>query len=526
MPLRNCPKFLKPLRPVYLAVLLMGGRFAATAQSAAPPNIVYILADDLGYGDVSAYNESGRIATPHIDQLARQGLRFTDAHTSSAVCTPTRYGILTGRYNWRSTLKQSVLSGYSRALIAPERLTVAELLQLNGYHTAFVGKWHLGWDWAFAGDSDNRDQLSSNPSVDFAQPIKNGPTERGFTYSYGFSGSLDMPPYVYVEDRQPTTVPTDSTVSVDDKGFWRRGLTASDFVHANVLPHLTGKAVRYIEQRAEAAQPFFLYFALPAPHTPILPTTEFMGKSNTNFYGDFVLQVDDVVGQVMATLEKQGIADNTLLIFTSDNGCSPRANFEELAEVGHDPSGGFRGHKADIYEGGHRVPFVVRWPDQVKRGRVTDEVICTTDLMATVAEIVGTSLPPGAGEDSYSLLPVLTGAAYSKPLREATVHHSIGGRFAIRQGNWKLILWPGSGGWSYPHTPEDLQGLPPMQLYNLADDPAEEKNLVSAYPPRVAKLRALLTRYVEEGRSTSGPEQTNDGPARWAQLEWMESQNE
>ncbi len=451
-------------------------------------------------------------------------MRFTDAHTSSAVCTPTRYGILTGRYNWRSTLKSSVLSGYSRALIAPERLTVGELLQQNGYHTAFVGKWHLGWDWTFAGDSNNRDQLSSNPPVDFRQPIKNGPAERGFTYSYGFSGSLDMPPYVYVEDRKPTGIPTDSTVSVDDKGFWRRGPTGPDFRHAEVLPHLTSKAIRYIERRAKDTKPFFLYFALPAPHTPILPTTAFMGKSNTNFYGDFVLQVDDVVGQVMAALEKQGIADNTLLIFTSDNGCSPKANFEELAEVGHDPSGGFRGHKADIYEGGHRVPFVVRWPGQAKAGRVTDEVICTTDLMATVAEIIGAPLPPEAGEDSYSILPVLTEAAYAKPLREATVHHSISGRFAIRQGSWKLILWPGSGGWSYPNTPEDLLGLPSMQLYNLADDPAEAENLASAYPQRVAKLRALLTRYVAEGRSTPGAKQANDGPAHWPQLDWYDYQ--
>ncbi len=518
---------LKQLRKLFFTtgVLLSLGA-AASAQLADPPNIVYILADDLGYGDVSAYNERGRLRTPHIDQLASEGVRFTDAHTSSAVCTPTRYGILTGRYNWRSTLKSSVLSGYSRALIAPERLTVAELLQQNGYHTAFVGKWHLGWDWAFVGDSDNQDQLSSNPAVDFRQPIRNGPAEQGFTYSYGFSGSLDMPPYVYVENRQPTRVPTDSTVSVDDKGFWRRGPTGSDFVHATVLPHLTKKAIRYIEQRAAEATPFFLYFALPAPHTPILPTTEFMGRSNTNFYGDFVLQVDDVVGQVMAALKKQGIADNTLLIFTSDNGCSPKANFEELAEVGHDPSGGYRGHKADIYEGGHRVPFVARWPHRAKRGRVSDEVICTTDLMATVAEITGANLPEDAGEDSFSFLPVLTGEAYASPLREATVHHSIGGRFAIRQGDWKLILWPGSGGWSYPNTPEDLQGLPAMQLYNLADDPAEAENLVRAYPPRVAKLRALLTRYVAEGRSTPGPKQVNDGPTHWAQLEWMEVKGE
>ena len=508
----------------YTASLLLIFTSLTNAQPIVPPpNIVYILADDLGYGDVTSYNARGRLITTHIDRLAREGVRFTDAHTSSAVCTPTRYGILTGRYNWRSTLKSSVLSGYSRALIDSERLTVGELLQKSGYHTAFVGKWHLGWDWAFANDPDELDQLSSNPPVDFRQPIKSGPSERGFTYSYGFSGSLDMPPYVYVEDNRPTAVPTDSTVSVDDKGFWRKGPTAPDFVHANVLPHLTSHAVRYIEQWAKEAKPFFLYFALPAPHTPILPTTAFMGKSNTNFYGDFVLQVDDVVGQVMNTLEKQGIADNTLVIFTSDNGCSPKANFEELAQVGHDPSAGYRGHKADIYEGGHRVPFVVRWPARAKRGLVTDEVICTTDLMATVAEIVGTPLPPNAGEDSYSMLPVLTKATYAKPLREATVHHSISGRFAIRQGDWKLILWPGSGGWSYPSAPEDLRGLPPMQLYNLADDPAEEENLVSVYPQRVARLQALLARYIEEGRSTPGPRQQNSGPSRWPQLGWMEA---
>ncbi len=515
------------LQKVVLGILPLLSSLASVAQTPSPspsPNIIYILADDLGYGDVSSYNEQGQLYTHHIDQLARSGVRFTDAHTSSAVCTPTRYGILTGRYNWRSTLKSSVLSGYSPALITPDRLTVGKLLQENGYHTAFVGKWHLGWDWSFIGDPGEVNRLSSNPAVDFRQPIKNGPTARGFTYSYGFSGSLDMPPYVYVQNGQPTSVPTDSTVNVDDKGFWRKGITAPDFVHADVLSHLTDQAVRYIERRAKGTSPFFLYFALPAPHTPILPTTEFLGKSNTNFYGDFVLQVDDVVGQVMDALEKRGLADNTLVIFTSDNGCSPKANFEELAEVGHDPSSGYRGHKADIYEGGHRVPFVVRWPARAKQGLVTDEVICTTDLMATVTEIIGTSLPPGAGEDSYSWLPILTETAYPKPLREATVHHSISGQFAIRQGDWKLILWPGSGGWSYPNMPEDLPGLPLVQLYNLANDPEEEENLAGAYPQRVNQLQALLARYVEEGRSTPGPKQQNDGPSHWPQLDWMKAE--
>ncbi len=339
-----------------------------------------------------------------------------------------------------------MLSGYSNALIAPERLTVAELLQENGYHTAFVGKWHLGWDWHFSGNPDKIDQLSSHPEVDFSQPIQHGPADHGFTYSYGFSGSLDMPPYVYVENSQPTTIPQDSTVSTDEKGFWRKGLTGSDFSHTNVLPHLTDQAVQYIGRQAKSKQPFFLYFALPAPHTPILPTTEFMGKSNTNFYGDFVLQVDDVVRQVIAALEKQGIRENTMIIFTSDNGCSPRADFEELAAVGHDPSDVYRGHKADIYEGGHRVPFIVSWPDRMKGNFKTDETICTTDFMATAAAMVGVDLPDNAGEDSYSFLPVLLQEDYQPPLREATVHHSIEGRFAIRQGDWKLILWPGSGG--------------------------------------------------------------------------------
>lgn len=494
----------------------------AQSTSADLPNIVYILADDLGYGDVSSYNERSRLTTLNIDRLARPGVRFTDAHTSSAVCTPTRYGILTGRYNWRSPLKRSVLSGYSKALIEPDRLTVAELLQASGYHTGFIGKWHLGWDWHFSGNPDEIDRLNSRPEVDFSQPVRHGPADQGFAYSYGFSGSLDMPPYVYVENRQPTAVPRDSTVSTDEKGFWRNGLTAPDFRHTHVLPHLTDQAVRYLERRAKREQPFFLYFALPAPHTPILPTTEFLGKSNTNFYGDFVLQVDDVVGRIIAALEKQGIRENTLVIFTSDNGCSPRADFEELAAVGHDPSYIYRGHKADIYEGGHRVPFIVSWPNRITEGVKTDEIICTTDFMATVAALIGTDLPADAGEDSYSFLPVLTKESYSTPLREATVHHSIEGRFAIRQGDWKLILWPGSGGWSFPRTEEELRGLPARQLYNLNEDPAEEKNLVQEHPEKAKQLEALLEKYVTEGRSTPGPSQKNDGPERWAQLDWME----
>ncbi|MDF9799324.1 arylsulfatase A [Catalinimonas alkaloidigena] len=501
--------------------------FAQNASSSGQPNIVYILADDLGYGDISFFNENSKLHTPAIDELAKGGVAFTDAHTSSSVCTPTRYSILTGRYNWRSTLKKSVLSGYSKALIEPERMTVADLLQQHGYHTSFVGKWHLGWDWSFKHEADdiNSYNLNNNPEVDFTQPITNGPNAQGFDYSFGFNGSLDMPPYVYIENANATSSIIDTTQNVDTKGFWRKGPTAQDFNHTLTLDDLTEKAVAYISEQAKQPAPFFMYFALPAPHTPILPTTEFLGKSNTNFYGDFVLQVDDVVRRVVEALEKQGVRENTMIIFTSDNGCSPKADFGELAKVGHDPSYIYRGHKADIYEGGHRVPFIVNWTGGIKNPLVSDEVICTTDLMATCADILDTDLPDDAAEDSYSFLPVLQQKSYTKPLREATVHHSIEGRFAIRKDEWKLILWPGSGGWSAPKSGEALEGLEPMQLYNLAEDPAEQENLYHKHPEVVKSLTALLNDYIKKGRSTPGKEQRNDGPAVWEELDWMGAEN-
>ncbi len=487
------------------------------------PNLVFILADDLGYGDISSFNENSKLYTRHIDRLAEEGIRFTDAHTTSAVCTPTRYGILTGRYNWRSRLKKGVLSGYSKALIEPDRLTVGKMLQSQGYHTGYVGKWHLGWDWQFKEMvSDTINNLASRPVVDFRLPIKNGPKSRGFSYSYGFSGSLDMPPYVYVENGYATTIPTTYTVCTDEKGFWRKGLTSPDFNHTQVLPHLTEKATSYIDERAQQGEPFFLYFPLPAPHTPILPTSEFLGSSNTNFYGDFVLQVDDVVGQIMTALERNNVRENTLIIFTSDNGCSPRADFDELAKVDHDPSHIYRGHKADIYEGGHRVPFVVSWPKRILAGVSSDEIISTVDFMATVADIVDVSLPDYASEDSYSFLPMLMGEDRSKPLREATIHHSINGSFAIRQGNWKLIMCSGSGGWSYPRPAEVPHGSPDMQLFDLGIDPAEENNVISSHPEVMALLKSRLIKYIVEGRSTPGAIQKNDGPDKWPELSWME----
>lgn len=474
------------------------------------PNIVYILADDMGYGDVSCLNEKSGINTVNMDHLANDGMIFTDAHSSSAVCTPSRYSILTGRYNWRSELKEGVTWGDSPHLMEDGRMTVASFLRQHGYKTACVGKWHLGMDWAFDGDN-----------IDFTKPIANGPCEFGFDEYFGISASLDMPPYVYIENVHVTALPDRIIPEKTGKEFYREGPIAPDFRHDEVLPVLTGKAVDFITSQAAVGTPFFLYFPLPAPHTPILPSPEFMGKSATNEYGDFCLMVDDVVGQVMAALETAGIADNTILIFTSDNGCSPMADFAELAATGHNPSYHFRGHKADIYDGGHRIPLLMKWPARMKPGTVCDDVVCLADLMATCADILNVTLPDNAGEDSISNLPLWLGDTGAAPIHEATVHHSINGSFAIRQGWWKLELCPGSGGWSWPRPGGECEGLPPIQLYDMTGDVGEKENLYDKHPEVVQQLTALLATYVRNGRSTPGTPQKNTGPAYWPQLHWL-----
>ncbi len=479
------------------------------------PNIVYILADDMGYGDVSCLNPESRIRTTQLDRLASGGLIFRDAHASSAVCTPSRYSILTGRYNWRSWLKDGVLWGYSGSLIEPGRMTVASLLREQGYRTACVGKWHLGLTWARTGEGES--------DVDYTQPIQDGPLSAGFDTFFGISASLDMPPYVTIEDDHVTAVP-DRMIEANDehgKGFWRAGPIAPDFTHAGVLPRLTERAVGFIERAAAAEHPFFLYFPLPAPHTPILPAPAFAGRSGVNAYADFCLQVDDTVGQVMAALDRAGVAGDTIVIFTSDNGCSPLADFGELAAAGHQPSYVFRGHKADIYEGGHRIPLIVRWPARIAAGTVTDETVCLADLLATCAELTGTVLPDDAGEDSVSNLAVWEGRAPDRTLREATVHHSVDGSFSIRKGRWKLEMCAGSGGWSSPRPGPECDGLPPVQLYDLEADIGEQRNVEADYPEVVAELKALLTRYVQDGRSTPGAPQANTGEVTWKQLWWM-----
>ena len=478
------------------------------------PNIVYILADDMGYGDVSCLNAASKIKTGNIDRIAAEGMVFRDAHSSSAVCTPSRYSILTGRYNWRSELKKGVLYGYDHAMIEEGRETMASYLKKHGYNTACIGKWHLGWDWAL-NSADPQD-------INYSAPIKNGPVDcGGFDYFYGIIGSLDMPPYVYVENDMVTASPNRITENTG-KQFWRKGPTGADFVHEDVMPEFTRRACSYIEGQQSSKQPFFLYFPLPSPHTPILPTAEFRGKSGTNEYGDYCLMTDDVVGQVMASLERAGLADNTILVYTSDNGCSPMADFEELAAHGHNPSYVFRGHKADIYEGGHRIPLLIRWPEKIRAGMVSDDVVCLSDMLATCAEILGDKLPDNAGEDSVSNLPLWMGCQGEKPLREAIVHHSINGSFSIRQGRWKLEFCPGSGGWSFPRPGvDDTDGFPPIQLYDLEADVGERANVQDKYPDVVVRLTELMTRYVRDGRSTPGERQANTGPRYWPQLNWM-----
>lgn len=494
-----------------------------------PPNIIYVLADDMGYGDVGKLNPNSKIKTPHLDQLASEGLIFTDAHTSSSVCTPTRYGILTGRYNWRSKLKQSVLTGKSKALIPASRTTVASMLKNQGYHTAFIGKWHLGWDWGLKSPVDSSGvgwNKTDFDNIDFTQRVTNTPNDLGFEYAYGHSGSLDMAPYVYVENGQITAMPDTVTVNTGKYSWWREGPTGSDFDHDDVTPNFFRRANAYVSEQAQSESPFFLYLALPSPHTPILPTEEWEGKSGLNPYADFVMMVDDHFGKLIAAVKEAGIEDNTLIIFNTDNGCSPAAGITELEAMGHFPSYIYRGHKADIFEGGHRVPFIMKWPAKIEQNTRTDRPVCTTDLMATLADITGYSLQDTEGEDSFSMLPLMDPKSEKQHQRPDMIHHSINGNFAIRKENWKLIMTAGSGGWSFPRPNRDqeaLDSLPPIQLYDLVADPGETTNLQDNKPEVVVQLTSLLSRYILEGRSTPGKPQQNDSiDGEWKQIEFID----
>ncbi len=485
---------------VSLCLLLPCGLAAAAAASSPRPNIVFILADDLGYGDVQCLNpERGLIKTPQLDKFAAEGMVFTDAHTSSSVCTPTRYGVLTGRYNWRTHLQSSVLYGYDLPLIAPDRLTVASFLKRQGYRTAGMGKWHLGLGLP---TTDGESAHDNGDNVDWRQPIAHGPTTLGFDYFFGIPASLDMPPFLYLENDHFVGVPT------TEKRWGRKGPAHADFEAIDVLPEIGRKTVEFIAQQ-DAHTPFFAYVPLASPHTPILPTKAWQGQSGLNAYGDFTMQTDDVIGQIIAAVDAAGLAENTLIIVTSDNGCSKAARIPEMQAKGHYPSAQWRGSKADLWDGGHRVPFIVRWPGRVAAGSRSDQTVGLFDLIATCADILGEKLPDGAGEDSVSFLPALEGRQIVSS-RAGLVHHSISGHFAYRQGDWKLLLTKGSGGWTSPTEKEMPDDSLPAQLYNLADDPGETNNLYAKFPDIAARLLAQLQRDVQRGRSTAGPDQSND----------------
>lgn len=435
----------------------------------AKPNILLILADDLGYGDLSCYNPQARTRTPRIDALANQGVRFTDAHSPSSVCTPTRYGLLTGRYCWRTRLKNGVLNGESPSLIEPGRETIASMLKKQGYRTGVFGKWHLG--------------LGNDAKTDYAKELRPSPLDFGFDEFFGIPASLDMPPYVFVDGRRTVELPTSSieTNGAPPRGaFWRGGPIAPSFKMEDVLPKIGSRARDFVSKKT--SEPFFAYVPLNAPHTPWVPTKDRLGKSKAGLYGDFVEQVDAQVGQLL-----DAIPANTLVIMTSDNG-APWSQPDIEASGGHKADMDWRGQKADIYEAGHRIPLIMRGSG-IKRGK-SDSLVCLTDLYAAIADATNQKMGKDGAEDSFSI-----------GKREAIVHHSAQGLFAIRQGGWKLNLGRGSGGFTNPKTIDPGPGEPPGELYNLIDDPHETKNLYAEKPEIVGMLKDLLVTWQQQGRS-------------------------
>ena len=475
---------------------VFGGDAAAGLQSR--PNIVFILADDMGYGDPRCFNADSKIPTPNIDRLAGEGMRFTDAHAPGAVCVPSRYGLLTGRYPFRNTGQRNPVNG---ALIEANRPTIATVLRDRGYATGMIGKWHLGFD---GGDK-----------FDSAGPLHGGPIDHGFDTFFGQHASLDIPPYFFIDQDRCVEVPTETIEAshspdwspVQGK-FWRAGKIAPSYKHADVLPTYTRKAVEYLEARGKASagpagKPFFFYVAFTAPHTPWVPMEQFRGKSMGGLYGDFVAQVDDAVGQVLTAIDRAGLSQNTLVIFTSDNG--PVWYPDDVRKFGHSAAGNWRGMKGDVWEGGHRMPFIARWPGRIASGTTSEQTISFTDMMATFASVAGKPLAAGDGEDSYDLLPILLGKPITGSLREATIMESSQGVLVIRQDNWKLIPHLGSGGFTRPATIKPKPGEPIGQLYNLADDPAETKNIYAEHPDIVQRLGALLEKYQHEASARRTP---------------------
>lgn len=494
----------------------------ATDARADRPNIVLIMADDMGYGDVGCYNANSKIATPNMNRLAQQGMRFTDAHTPSSVCTPTRYGLLTGRYCWRSRLKRGVLWGFDHPLIEQNRETIASLLKRRGYATACVGKWHLGLGWTTrdgnAGPWPDRSRDKPHArgwGIDYAKPLRGGPTTLGFDYFFGIAASNNMPPYCFIENDRVVGKPN---VKKHPLHYGNRPAPmVAGWDDSQYGPTFTEKAVRFIarHQAKQSGKPFFLYFPAQAPHRPCVPPDFVRGKSRAGRRGDMVAEFDWSVGRILTALKRHKLDDNTIVIVTSDNGATPGDPFPPESKkrngnifgrtYGHKSCGDWRGYKSQIWEGGHRVPLIVRWPNKVAAGAVSDELVCLTDVIATVAQVTGKTLAKGAGPDSVSFLPTLLGGPRTNSGSRAVVHHDFSGRFAIRQGEWKYVAPT-----ARKRRREDAGPL----LFNLKDDPGETRNVITRRPEVAKRLQLLLAKI---RAAESGRKQPSQSPSRFQQ---------
>jgi arylsulfatase A len=499
---------------------------------------IIILTDDQGYGDVSALNPEAKFNTPNLDKLVNEGVTFTDGHSSSTVCTPSRYTLLTGRYSWRTSLKRGVLGADGPCLIENGRMTIASMLKEHGYNTAMVGKWHLRMD--FAG--------TKGKNRDWSEPFLEGPIEHGFDYFFGIPASMNYGILSYLENDRvldPPVLWTKKKKNPNPRSFNREVIpadyrmtppfqeepgegegwieTAPSFNDELVLETFADKAVAYINQVAKDAKngkPFFLYFSLTSPHLPHCTHPDFQGRSNCGNYGDFLEETDFRVGQVLETLKENDLEENTLVIFSSDNGAETNYVYWR-DKYDHRSSMNFKGGKRDIYEGGHHVPFVMRWPRVIQAGNKVDLPVCQSDYLATIAEIVGAELPDNAAEDSYSLLPLISENSKEVYQSErAVIHHSASGHFAIRKGKWKLNMFRGSGGSLEPRVIVPKEGEAPYELYNIKTDPGEMTNLYFEHPEIVEALKSEISTIIKSGRSTPGTSQ-EFVKENWEQITWM-----
>ena len=490
-----------------------------------PPNIVLILADDFGVGDIQAHYPDNKIATPYLDRLAGEGMSFTDAHSPSAVCTPTRYGLLTGRYSWRTRLQEWVLAAYEPPLIDAGRPTLPGTLREHGYATSLIGKWHLGWEWPGPQPSRMTKVRNGQKTLqwDLDEPVLSGPTTRGFDYYFGVD-LPNMPPFTYIENDSVVVAPTDRYVYDASEGVvMPRGFEGSPIAPGwrfrEIVPELTERAVEQVHALAARDRPFFLFYSMTSPHEPISPSAAFQDSSGIAPIADFVMETDWSAGKVVEAVDDAGITDQTIVIFTADNGHSHYTGWDELVEAGHRPSGQFRGHKGDVWEGGHRVPLLVRWPGRIEAGSSSDQLVSLTDVFATAMSVIGADLPADAAEDSISFLDAALGTD-APGSRESLVSHSNHGEFAYRDGPWKLVFR------NQVERLDDSRGMETVaELYDLASDESETRNLVDERPEVVSELRAKLDEVIARGASRDGVTSANDAavdygttqPVRWAE---------